>query len=174
MIPTYTNQIKTNLITDYFGSNLAVCLINTPFLGITDTPTNQELEARRQFTTANLLLYEIGASELNGYKRVLIPNSYVLENTKIENETATFEVTVEFLALGGDFTEFTHIAVVRGASFTNANDTNGNNRGNTSGSVIFIEPINNTVNPNQPLILTDGMMFTYTFTLSTTSTLSLL
>lgn len=165
MIPTYTYAIKNKVITDYLGTNLAIILINNINLGMTDTPTIDQLDARRNFTAANLLNFEIGTPILNGYRRDLILNSEIIPVTINSNQTEA-NIEAEFTAVGGPFQPVTHVVALRGAELTGANPlTNGNNRGSTNGTIIFIEPIQNIVSPNTPLIVQQGTTFSYSFKL---------
>ena len=58
-IPTYTYVIKEELIKNYLGINLVVALVNNATLGITDTPSATELEARRNYTMTDVFNTEI-------------------------------------------------------------------------------------------------------------------
>lgn len=165
MIPTYTYAIKNKIITDYLGTNLAILLINNPNLGMTDTPTADQLEARRNFDASNLLTFEIGTPALNGYRRDLILNSEITPTVINSNQTEAI-IEAHFTAVGNNFQPATHVVALRGADLTGANElTNGNNRGSTAGTIIFIEPIQNIVSPNTPLIIQQGTTFTYNFRL---------
>lgn len=165
MIPTYTHKIKENIVKNYLGSNLIVALINYSNLGITDAPSAQELEARRNFTTQQLFNFEIGVSNLNGYARAIVDNTNI--NPIQVNSTLTeASINVSFTAQGGPFEPFTHIVIVRGANLNNADPTiNGNNRGDTNGTVIFVEPVQNTLNPGSAITLGEGTTFNYDFKL---------
>lgn len=164
MIPTYTTAIKEKIIKDYLGSNLVVALINNINLGITDLPSSTQLEARENYNINNLLTNEIGASNLNGYKRALILNNTITTSVTSPS-TIEANFTVNFEAIGGNFDPFSHIVVIRGANITNALPSNGNNRGDVNGTIIFIEPVNNILNPAQPLVLQQGITYTYNFKL---------
>lgn len=165
MIPTYTNQIKREIIESFLGSNLVVALVNYPNAGLSDTPTTQELAARKNFGMTNVFNTEIGRTNMNGYARQIV------EDLSIETlSTLTkAEVEVSFTAEGGNFDPFTHIVLIKDADLSNADPaTNGNNRGSTVGSVIYIEPVNNQ---SQPLILTNNLTFNYSFSLNIASQL---
>ena len=165
MIPTYSYAIKAGIINNYLGANLAVALINNSNLGITDTPTAAELESRKNFTTTDLFNFEIGTTNLNGYARVLVPSLDINPSVVTVDQTEA-EINVVFTASGGDFEPFSHIAVLRGANTVGADAIlNGNNRGDTNGTIIFIEPVENTLNPGTPLVLTDGISYNYSFKL---------
>jgi len=168
-IPTYTYAIKENIIKNYLGSNLVVALINNPNLGITDTPTSQELESRASLTMTDVFNTEIGSTSLNGYSRSIVLNSSI--NTSIiSNELTEAEINVSFTASGGNLEPFSHIVVIRGANITSADpNLNGNNRGDTNGNIIFVEPVTNTANPGNPLSISDGTTFDYTFKLVSSS-----
>lgn len=165
MIPTYSYAIKSGMITNYLGANLAVALVNNSNLGITDTPTSSELEARKNFSTANLFNLEIGASSLNGYSRVLVPSVNITPTVISPNKTEA-SISVTFTASGGSFEPFTHIVVLRGANTVGADPSiNGNNRGDTNGTIVFVEPVDNTLSPGTPLTLPSGISYNYTFKL---------
>lgn len=165
MIPTYTYAIKERIIKDYLGANLVIALINNTNLGITDTPSLSELQARQNYSNSNLLSNEIGGVNLNGYKRYIISNNDI---NPVNTTTTTTEVslTAEFTAVGGNFDPFSHIVLIRGANTTGASINNGNNRGDTSGTIISIEPVLNTITPGSPLVLQTGITFNYSFKLS--------
>lgn len=165
MIPTYSYAIRSGIINNYLGANLAVALINNSNLGITDTPTAAELESRKNFTTLDLFNFEIGAANLNGYARVLVP-ALDVNPVAVSVDQTEAEISVTFTASGGDFEPFSHIAVLRGANTVGADPVlNGNNRGDTNGTIIFLEPVDNTLNPGTPLTLSDGISYNYTFKL---------
>jgi len=165
MIPTYTYAIKAGIINNYLGANLAVALISNTNLGITDTPTATELEARKNFTAADLFEFEIGVTNLNGYARILVP-ALDINPAPVNVDQTEAEISVSFTASGGDFEPFSHIVVLRGASTVGADPIlNGNNRGDTNGTIVFIEPVDNTLNPGNPLILANGISYNYIFKL---------
>ena len=165
MIPTYSYAIKAGIINNYLGANLAIALINNSALGITDTPTANELEARRNFRTIDLFNFEIGATAFNGYARQFVLPGQISPSPVTPEQTEA-EITVTFTASGGDFEAFTHIVAIRGANTVGADPIlNGNNRADTNGTIIFVEPVDNTLNPGQPLILTNGITYNYTFKL---------
>lgn len=164
MIPTYTYAIKDKIIKDYFGANLVAALINNNNLGITDAPSSTQLAARQNYNINNLVTNEIGALNLNGYQRQIIPNNTITP-TIISNTLTEVNLNVSFTAVGGNFDLFTHIVVIRGANLTNATIINGNNRGDINGTIIFIEPVNNITTPGSPILLQDGITFNYSFKL---------
>lgn len=164
-IPTYTYSIKDNIIRNYLGSNLVVALINNPNLGITDTPNNQEAEARRNLTMTDIFNTEIGSLSLNGYARAIIVNNTITTN-RINTNLTEAELNVSFTATNGDIEPFSHIVAIRGANIIGADPTlNGNNRGDTNGIIIFVEPVTNPINPGTPLSILNGSTFDYTFKL---------
>lgn len=170
-IPTYTYLIKESIIKNYLGSNLVIALINNSNLGITDTPTAQELEARRNLTMTDIFNTEIGGTSLNGYARAIILNN-TITTTVVNGELTESELTVSFTASGGDMEAFSHIVAIRGANVTGADPIlNGNNRGDTNGSIIFVEPVDNLSNPGNPLVVLNGATFGYTFKLISSSEL---
>jgi hypothetical protein len=164
MIPTYTYAIKEKIIKDYLGSNLVVLLINNNNLGITDAPSSTQLEARQNYNINNLATQEIGAANLNGYKRHVILNNSIVPNI-ISPTLTEVNLTASFTAVGGNFDLFSHIVVLRGANLTNITTLNGNNRGDTTGTIVYIEPVQNTANPGLPLLLQPGITYNYSFKL---------
>lgn len=170
-IPTYTYLIKESIIKNYLGSNLVIALINNSNLGITDTPTAQELEARRNLTMTDIFNTEIGNISLNGYARAIILNNTITTNI-VNGDLTESELNVSFTASGGDMEAFSHIVAIRGANVTGADPVlNGNNRGDTNGSIIFVEPVDNLSNPGSPLVVLNGSTFDYTFKLISSSEL---
>jgi len=168
-IPTYTYLIKENLIKNYLGSNLVVALVSNTNLGITDTPTAIEAEARRNLTMTDVFNTEIGGTALNGYARAIILNN-TINTTVVNTELTESELNVSFTASGGDMDPFSHIVVIRGANVTGADPIlNGNNRGDTNGTIIFVEPVDNIANPGNPLTVLNGATFDYTFKLISSS-----
>lgn len=163
MIPTYTYAIKEKIIKDYLGANLIVALINNNNMGITDLPTPTQLETRRNFTSLNLNTNEISVT--NGYKRHIILNNTITPNA-ISASNTEVELTASFSAVGGHLDAVSHIIILRGANLTGASNINGNNRGDSAGTIIFIEPVLNTLNPGTPLIIQSGTTFNYTFKLA--------
>lgn len=169
MIPTYTYAIKEKLITDYLGGNLVVALINAPDLGITDTPSTQQLNARRTYTMNNVFTTEIGVTALNGYARQIV-DPLDITVTQVDTNLSEAEISVSWTAVDGDMEPFSHFVVIRGAELTNADPiVNGNNRLSTIGTIIFIEPVNNIANPGVPYIITENLTFNYTFKLLSSS-----
>lgn len=157
MIPTFSDQIKTDILTNYLGSNLVVGLINYPALGLTDAPTTTEVNLRRTLDISNIDTYEIGRNNLNNYKRQIVN---ITSSDIVGDVTKQALITIEFEAIGGDFEEATHIIAIRGAKISNATTNNGNNRGSTQGVIIFVEPLKNA-----PFTLVEDTVFEYSFTL---------
>lgn len=156
MIPTFTNKIKENLLTDFLGLNLVIALINYPELGLTDSITNEQLNLRSNLTLDNISEYEIGKFSLNGYKRQIVNfNSSLISGENVKQVITT----VEFEANGADFEPATHIIAIQGARLSNAEPENGNNRGDGQGTIIYVEPINNA-----PLVVAENTVFEYTAT----------
>lgn len=168
-IPTHTYAIKENIIKNYLGSNLVVVLINNANLGITDTPTAQEQESRATLTMTDVFNTEVGSTSLNGYARAIVSSSSIVTSV-INTQLTEAEINVSFTATGGDIEAFSHIVVIRGATVTNADPLlNGNNRGDTNGNIIFVEPVTNTSNPGFSLSIVNGTTFDYTFKLINSS-----
>ena len=78
MIPVITTEAKNSIIS-YLTNSCVGILINMPDLGLNDTPSNEELEARLSLNTDVAASYEVGGLNLNGYQRVR-PN-ITLENS---------------------------------------------------------------------------------------------
>lgn len=157
MIPTFSNKIKTELVTDFLGTNLVIALINYEGLGLTDAPTIEQQVLRQEFSTQDLGVYEIGGQQLNGYRRNIVN---ITEADIVGNNVKRAIITVEFTAVDGDLDPFTHVVAIRGAKVTDAEVSNGNNRGNTQGTIIFVEPIENA-----PITVLENNAFEYTLTL---------
>lgn len=139
MIPTYTTEYSTKLFEDYLGFNLVAFLISRPSLGLTDTPSIAELDARRALTMMQAAAYEIALT--NGYARsilTLVKNPASTTTDLIYTATATFTASS-----AGALSSATHICFARGANLTGGNAANGQNRGNTQGTLIKVEPLLN-------------------------------
>jgi hypothetical protein len=157
MIPTITKEIKTYFITQTIGYNLVAFLINKPTLGVTTSPTNDELLLRENLSMTTAVAQEINST---GYKRALIQ----IDSTNIvySNGEATLSVTATFTAPSTNaLGPFTHVVWARGANLTGANSGNGNNRGNTTGTVYKVETVNLA-----PLTLQAGATFSTTTDIS--------
>ena len=157
MIPTFTESIQEKVITSFLGNNLVLALINYPELGLTDAPTQDEYELRTSFNLDNINVYEIGGAGLNGYQRQIInidPNLIVGTNIK------RVITTVEFEAVGAAMEPFTHIVAIQAANLVEATEENGYNRGDSQGTVIFVEPVK-----DGPIELQAETVFEYTLTL---------
>lgn len=166
MIPTYTYAIKQELLDTFLGNNLIVALINAPTLGITDTPSAQQLENRATYTMTNVFSSEIGLANLNGYARQIILPGDITVN-QVNTQLSDVDLSVSFTATGGDFDPFTHLVVIKDADLVNADPIlNGNNRGSTIGTIIFIEPVDNG---GAPLTLIEGLSYNYDFKLQVSS-----
>lgn len=169
MIPTYTTAIKQSIIETYFGNNLVIALVNRPSLGITDTPTVDEVAARQAFNMTDVFDSEIGATTLNGYARqIVLPAD--INVTVIDTERSEAEITVTFSAVGGNMDAFSHLVAIRAADLVGADPIlNGNNRGSSVGEVIFVEPVDNPVLPGSAFSIPDAADYDYTFKLIASS-----
>lgn len=167
MNPTYTNEFRSGFIQDYIYFNLVSFLIYKPSLGLTNSPTASELKLRRDLNMNLAAAAEIGSESLNGYRRQII----TLTNSTVNvNETSTtVEGSSEFIAEGGPIGPFTHIVVARGADLRNKSVSNGNNRGNNQGTVIFVEPV-----ISAPIVIESPVSFTHSlkFSVSTAGLLN--
>ena len=169
MIPTYTRAVRKSLIETFFGNNLVVALIDYEELGLSNSPTVEQLNARRDLDMSEVASREIGADSLNGYARYIVTIDKI-DVIEIDGDSSQSETVAIFEAQGGDMDKFTHIVAVRSADLTNADSNlNGNNRGSAVGEVIFVEPTNSL---DEPLIITSGSSFEYTFKLIASTELS--
>jgi hypothetical protein len=154
MTATITKEIKTYFITNTVGYNLVALLINMPSLGNTNSPTNDQLLNRENLTMATAVAQEISSI---GYKRhIVILNS---ANIVYSNGAASISITANFTpASTQTFGPFTHVVFARGANLIGANSGNGNNRGDTTGTVYKVEPVTSApqsiTNPTQLNITT--------------------
>ena len=139
MTTTITRELKTYFITNAIGYNLVALLVNMPSLGITNSPTNDQLLLRENLTMATAVAQEvvIGTS----YKRHIV----TVDSTNIiySNGQASVNVTASFTPLASTNTigPFTHVIWARGANLIGANTLNGNNRGDTTGTIWKIQPV---------------------------------
>ena len=165
MIPTYTTSIKQSIIENFFGSNLVIALVNRPSLGITDTPTVNEIAARQAFNMTGVFDSEIGAINLNGYARQIVTSGDI--NVVVVNtERSEAEITVSFTASTAAMDPFSHIVAIRNADLVNADPLiNGNNRGSSVGEVIFVEPVDNPILPGSIFSIPIAATYEYTFKL---------
>ena len=162
MIPTYSDDIRKLILDSFISSNLVAILINNPALGLTDTPNATELDLRRTLDLTTIAAIEIGGTALNGYARQIITLPAATDD--VPNEVSSSTTSVAFTASGGDFDDFTHILLVTGADLVGAAPANGNNRGSTVGTVVYVEPA-----VSAPVTLLDGQTFNYNFTLNLAS-----
>lgn len=160
MIPTYTNEIRLKILDTFVSINLVAILINYPELGITDSPSAPQAALRRALTMQIVATKELALT--GGYQRSIItlpastPDSTDL-NRSNSSGIATFQPI-------STFAPCTHIVYARGANLSGVDPSNGNNRGNTLGTVIFVEPI-----VGAPLTLSNPTVFQHNFTFSTTT-----
>lgn len=137
MISIYVNQYKNAIILDYLSYNLVAFLIHRPILGITDTPTNVELTARKNLTMALASSSEITTN--GGYSRQIVNLSPI---TVDSNGISIVTATVNFTPNPSEsFSPFTHICYARGVDLINTSPANGNNRGNPTGTLVKVEPV---------------------------------
>lgn len=154
MIPTITNDFYNFLLLESVSYNLVAILINKPTLGLTDLPTADELKLRKELTVTSAVSQEISSV---GYKRFILEVEE--SDVEIDSNSTTFSVELEssFVAPStNSLGPFTHICYIRGANLIGANNANGNNRGDTTGVIYKVEPINNA-----PLTLQAGATFTH-------------
>ncbi len=150
MISTYTTEIQESFLQEYLGYNLIAILIYKPSLGITDSPTPTELAARKSLTMLDASALEVVLG--HGYKRAIVqPTLVALEGS----ERIQLAAEAKFIADStGAIAAATHICYVRGANLIGAAPANGNNRGDTAGILIKVEPL-----ANAPLSIAAGVTF---------------
>jgi len=139
MTATITKEIREFFITDTIGYNLVAFLINMPSLGNTDTPTNDELLNRENLTMASAAAQEVTDASYSRYIATIDPADIIEDNDgKFSvSVTATFTPT-ESNPIG----PVTHVVWARGANLVGADPIiNGNNRGDTTGTVYKVEPL---------------------------------
>ncbi len=139
MIPTYTSEYLNKLHEDYIGFNLVAFLIFRPSLGITNTPSVAELDARRALTMQVAASYEIALT--NGYSRCILTLTKDVTSTTtdvIYNSSGSFVASSS-----GVLSPATHICFARGANLSGGSTLNGQNRGSTQGTLIKVEPLLN-------------------------------
>lgn len=149
---SFTNEYYTGLI-NYTNTNLVAFLINRPELGISNSPTLSQLEERLSLTMPDAVAWELTNTS---YSRSIItapivnlPTSTTLSAELIAN--ATFSGTIG---------PFTHIVFARGANIAGANLANGNNKGSSQGTIIWIDAVTSA-----PISITPPATYTYTLTL---------
>jgi hypothetical protein len=138
MTATITKEIREFFITDTIGYNLIAFLINMPSLGNTDTPTNDEILNRE-----NLTMTTAAAQEVSGisYARQIVT---IAPTDITEDNNGKFSITVSATFAPTDTNPIgpvTHIVWARGANLVGATLLNGNNRGDTTGTVYKVEPV---------------------------------
>lgn len=136
---TISRQITIDIVQDYLLMGLGTFLIYKPELGLTDTPNPLEKSLRYEMTMEEAVNYEVGGPTLNGYKRDFIRTPFVLYMpddpiTKIRFDTY-------FLSIEKPMGPFTHICVAINLNTIGGGLTNGNNRGDTRGTLIGIKPV---------------------------------
>lgn len=138
MTPTITREIKNYFITNTIGYNLVAFLINMPSLGNTDSPTNDQLLLRERLVMTEAVAQEIASL---GYQRSII--TFDSDDIVFDNlGKASIDVTAEFIApVENEIGPFTHIVWARGANLIGATSANGNNRGDTTGTIWKVEPV---------------------------------
>lgn len=158
MTATITKEIKTYFITNTIGYNLVALLINRPTLGITNSPTNDQLLLRENLTMATAVDQEVSST---GYQRYIA--TVDSEDIVYSNGQATVNVTATFTApTNSSIGPFTHIVWTRGANLIGATSANGNNRGNTNGTIWKVELVNQVANTEQALTLQAGATYSAT------------
>lgn len=160
MIETYTQEFREDLVEHYLSKDLVAFLIHLPSLGITDTPTSNQLEQRKLLTMMAASAAEIEVQ--HGYKRSLVA---VTAYPPLNPYQTIYDLTSTFTAAAnGDFPEATHICYACGVNLTNPTNGNGNHRGDTQGTLIKVEPLFNA-----PLTIRAGVTFTHSTSFKITS-----
>ena len=151
MTPTYTNEFREAILTEYIGFNLVAFLVSMPSLGVTDSPTPAQLQERLNLTMTAAVANEL--PHANGYSRQLVYLGNPVTNET--NKESISDTNVEFISDGGDVGPFTHIVFARGANLSGADPAlNGNHRGDITGTVVRVEPV-----VGAPLVLPDTFSF---------------
>lgn len=138
MTTTITKELKTYFINNTIGYNLVALLINMPSLGVSSSPNNDQLLLRENLTMATAVAQEVADTD---YKRHIV--EFDSEDIVYSNGQATVNVTATFtpLTATNSIGPFTHVVWVRGANLVGANDANGNNRGDTTGTIWKVQSV---------------------------------
>lgn len=137
MIPTLSKDILEDFGHHYVNLGLGALLVQRPELGLTDTPTAQELKLRKESTLEDLIPYEVGGIMLNGYKRCFIERP----NTTFTSNSVVLDFLVQWEAINRPMGPFTHYVLCKNLNKFRAGTKNGNNRGDTSGVIIGVQPV---------------------------------
>jgi hypothetical protein len=149
---SFTTEYYTGLL-NYTSTNLVALLINRPELGLSSSPTLTQLEARLSLTMEDAVAWELTQS---AYSRAIVTSPVIMLPTST-TLTAELIATVTFSGIIGPFT---HILFTRGANVAGANAGNGNNRGSSNGTIIWIDSV-----VSAPLTITTPATFVYTLNL---------
>ncbi|MFO0089607.1 MAG: hypothetical protein ACK518_02165 [bacterium] len=149
---SFTNEYYTGII-NYTTSNLVALLINRPELGLSNSPTLPQLEARLNLNMTTAVTWELNQAT---YSRAIVTNPII--NLPTSN-VLTAELTAS-VSFNGTIGPFTHIVFTRGANVAGANPANGNNRGSNQGTIVWIEAV-----LSAPLTVTAPATYTYTLTM---------
>lgn len=137
MIPTSSRDILKDFGEYYINLGLGAILVQRPELGLTDTPNAQELKLRKDSTLKDLVPYEVGGVNLNGYKRCFINKPSV----KYTNTSVILDFLVEWEAINRPMGPFTHYVLCKNLNKFQGGPKNGNNRGSAEGIVLGIQPV---------------------------------
>ena len=139
MTTTVAKELKTYFINNTIGYNLVALLINMPSLGVTSSPTNDQLLLRENLTMATAVAQEVAVG--TSYKRHIV--QFDSEDIVYSNGQATISVTATFtpLTATNSIGNFTHVVWARGANLVGATDLNGNNRGDTTGTIWKVQSV---------------------------------
>lgn len=152
MNPTITKEIKKYFITDTIGYNLVAFLINMPSLGVTNSPTNDQLLLRENLIMSEAVAQELTDSSYNRQTLNINPEDIIFT----ASGKASLEVTASFsTTVDNEIGPFTHVVWARGAS---------NTKGSTNGIIWKVEPVTAA-----PLTINYPVTFTTTTDVSITT-----
>lgn len=136
IIPTISNDLIQDLLDNYLLENSCLILINYPEMGFDNTPTQNEINLRKNLDMEEVSLRETSLQN-NGYLRSLVGLSSIVSTSKPFARI----ITGSFKAQGGPIGPFTHVVLARDTNIINADFSNGNNRGDSAGVVISCSPV---------------------------------
>lgn len=137
MIPTVSTDLLKDFGEHYINLGLGAILVQRPELGLTDTPTAQELKLRRESSLEDLVPYEVGGIMLNGYKRHFIERPGITYTSN----SVILDFLVEWEAINRPMGPFTHYVLCKNLNKFMAGTKNGNNRGSPEGVILGVQPV---------------------------------
>lgn len=162
MTPIKTQQYLSFLLNNSIGLNLVAFLINMPTLGVTNSPTDDQLLLIRSLTMVNAVAQEISSV---GYQRYIV--NFPTGNIVATTDNISVPIISTFTNTTGNSGPATHICYARGANIIGATSSNGFNRGDNTGTLIQVEPLVGT-----PLTIQQNTTFTHTTTFTFNVSLS--